>query len=293
MSMAAAISNRILVIGGTHGNEMPAIRAVRVLKDMAKRMDTGIDAVFGNLSAIHSRTRYIDMDMNRISRSVALTTENTDAKRARELYTKYPFSSERIGLDLHTTASNTGVMPIIVRNEDFDFNINMAKAIKLGSGEPVRVFAPPMPASGEPENLIPSMCTKHLGIEIGPVPHGEDSVSATLKMLGAVATVKSHQDAGFKDIPGEIEVYTPVGALLIEEGFKVADSFVGRDFEALKPDTIMLVSDDAEKTAMDIIAPAIRDSLESRELYPVFIGEPVYLTEEVKKVCMLCTKEEL
>jgi hypothetical protein len=48
-----------------------------------------------------------------------------------------------------------------------------------------------------------------------------------------------------------------------------------------------------QKTASEVVGASLTESLEAGKLYPVFVGEPVYLTEEVKKICVLCTKEEL
>lgn len=284
---------KLLVIGATHGNEMPGIRVVKALQQRAQRKDIGIEAIYGNVKAMAARTRYLEMDMNRISRTVANKESNPDAQRAKELYTKYPCSSERIGLDLHTTASNTGIMPIIVRNDDFEFNINMAKAIQKQTSEPVRVFAPPLPPYGEPENLIPNICTKHLGIEVGPVPHGEDSLKAAIDMTLSVAAVKKHIESGANKISDTIGVYTPVGAIIAQEGFSVKETFVGKDFEALSPDTVVMSSGSTDKTALEVVPDRLKEKLLSKELYPVFVGEPVYLTEEVKKICVLCTKEEM
>ena len=273
---------------------MPGISTVKSIRAIAQRAPLSVDAIYGNIPAIAARRRYIDLDMNRISRSVAdFNFSAQDAVRVKELYDRYSFSKTRVGIDLHTTESNTGVMPIIVRNGQFDYNINLAKAVQRGTDKPVRVFAPHTPSSGEPENLIPSICERHLGIEIGPVKHGEQDYAVAREMLGAVLSVNEHVSSGAPEIEASIEVYTPVGAIVAKEGFIVDEDFVGKDFESLSPDTIVMSSYTEKKKAKDVISVNLLGKLESGELYPVFIGEPVYLTEEVKKICVLCTKEEM
>ena len=68
--MVQSLSN-VLVIGGTHGDEMPGISVVKSIRAIAQRVPVSIEAVYGNVPAINARTRYIDMDMNRISRTVS------------------------------------------------------------------------------------------------------------------------------------------------------------------------------------------------------------------------------
>lgn len=285
---------KVFVIGGTHGDEMPGISTVKSIRAIAQRAPLSVEAIYGNAPAIVARRRYIDLDMNRISRSVAdFKFDAQDAIRIKELYDRYSFSRTRVGIDLHTTESNTGVMPIIVRNSQFDYNINLAKAVKRGTDKPVRVLAPLLPTSGEPENLIPNICERHLGIEIGPVKHGEQDYSVAREMLGAVLSVNEHVSAGASEIADPIEVYTPVGAIIAKEGFSVKGDFVGEDFKALSPDTVVMSGRGEDVKAKDAISISLIGKLERGDLYPVFIGEPVYLTEEVKKVCVLCTKEEM
>lgn len=87
---------QILVLGGTHGNEMLGIQLVQLLKE---RPIKGVTAMIANPCAVEQNRRYIESDLNRSFGSLYLGTYETN--RAAEL--RQIISNYDVVLDLHNT----------------------------------------------------------------------------------------------------------------------------------------------------------------------------------------------
>lgn len=86
----------ILVLGGTHGNELLGIQLVKLLK---KRPIEGVKAVIANPRAVRAVTRFTESDLNRsFGEAYAGTYETKRAARLKKLASGYD-----VVLDFHNT----------------------------------------------------------------------------------------------------------------------------------------------------------------------------------------------
>lgn len=113
--------NKILLIGGTHGNEKIGIDAIVDLRQ--KRQD--FDWIIGNPRACRKNTRCIDADLNRSAPGnfLSLQYEKRRAKKLLLLSRKYQYT-----IDIHGSNRSVGVF-VIITNPTAK---NMLLAKKIG-----------------------------------------------------------------------------------------------------------------------------------------------------------------
>ena len=106
----------VLVVGGTHGNELNAPWLLRQWQQQRGLVETHglmVHHVIGNPEALAGNRRYIDRDLNRSFRWELLEGERSDSElvRARELMRLHgPDGVEpcAVAIDLHSTTSAMG-----------------------------------------------------------------------------------------------------------------------------------------------------------------------------------------
>jgi len=87
---------KILVLGGTHGNELLGIKLVKLLK---RRPIRGVDAIIANPRAVKAGVRFTESDLNRsFGEAFADTYETKRAARLKKLAADYD-----VVLDFHNT----------------------------------------------------------------------------------------------------------------------------------------------------------------------------------------------
>ncbi|MEM9258693.1 MAG: succinylglutamate desuccinylase/aspartoacylase family protein [Bacteroidota bacterium] len=120
----------VVAIGGIHGNEPAGVQALERLFELLEeepRINPGFNfkgellALRGNLAALATGERYIDMDLNRIWRARETHTDNFTSSEDREIHElltaieiaveEAPLS-ELVLLDLHTTTAHGGIFAI-------------------------------------------------------------------------------------------------------------------------------------------------------------------------------------
>lgn len=89
---------KILVLGGTHGNELLGIELVRSLR---KNPIPDVDAMIANPRAVRARKRFVEADLNRSFDSDTSTYEAQRAQKLRDITRKYD-----IVLDFHNTMTS-------------------------------------------------------------------------------------------------------------------------------------------------------------------------------------------
>lgn len=91
---------RILVLGGTHGNELLGVQLVALLK---KDPIAGVDALVANPKAVRTGVRFTESDLNRSFGGLYKGTyETRRALRLKQIATKYDMV-----LDLHNTMTRS------------------------------------------------------------------------------------------------------------------------------------------------------------------------------------------
>ena len=119
--------NKILIVSGTHGNEINPVWAVNQFCKQDNITDNNIEYKFiiGNPLAYKKGVRYLDTDLNRsFDFKKNLDKANYEVDRAKFLVEKFGINSSepfKIAIDLHTTTANMGTCIVMYgrRNKDF------------------------------------------------------------------------------------------------------------------------------------------------------------------------------
>ena len=118
---------KILIVSGTHGNEINPVWAVNQFCNQDNIIDNNIEYKFtiGNPVAFEKGIRYLDTDLNRsFDFKKKLDKTNYEVDRANFLVEKFGINSSEpceIAIDLHTTTANMGTSIVMYgrRNKDF------------------------------------------------------------------------------------------------------------------------------------------------------------------------------
>ncbi len=166
--------NRVLIAGGTHGNELLGVYAIKTFTarpDLVRRSSFQTLTVLGNPEAIAVNRRYIDHDLNRSFGTPAqLDGMGYEWQRAAALREQFGPSGRQpvdFVIDLHSTTSNAGVMLILDSLSGFTLGLaayisRVHPEMKLYSSE----------GSGRRQDSLRSIAPHRIGIEVGPVAHG-------------------------------------------------------------------------------------------------------------------------
>lgn len=277
---------RVLITGGTHGNELTGVYLVKKIQQQLRRFQRktlSVSAIHANLKAIEQVRRYVDQDLNRsfnFKSIVNLKNLNYEQKRALELSEAFGEHSQEpvdVILDLHSTVSKNGV-------SIFPLNIDAVSCAILQAAQqridfPLR-FVLCTASSMDSHSFLSSMSTYSFGIEVGPVPMGaldasafmitERLVQLFLDLLDEVNTNKLppyQGDITFYDMT-EV-VYFPKN----EQGdiqAMVHPDLLPRNFELLKT---------GDPLFQDFEGNVIY--FEGKDCYPMFINEGAYYDKGV------------
>ena len=118
---------KILIVSGTHGNEINPVWAVNQFCKRDNIIDNNIEYKFiiGNPLALKKGVRYLDTDLNRsFDFKKIFNKTNYEVERANLLVEKFGINSSEpfdIAIDLHTTTANMGTSIVLYgrRNKDF------------------------------------------------------------------------------------------------------------------------------------------------------------------------------
>lgn len=264
---------KVLVFGGTHGNEWTGVIAVtryeKVLKSHYPELD--LELILANPEAHKINQRFRDEDLNR-----AFQFFNEDRKgsyehaRARELKRMID-SAPCFVIDLHTTTSNMG--PTVIVSHPNQKNLHLCALLKAIVPD-CKIIVSPDPH----RKYLASQSDYGLMIEVGPVPNGVINpfvLEKTMVVLQAILTVLR------KNAPmasGTLECFEEIEDMYYPENSYIHPSFQGQDFAPLRGKYTPFKTFEGT----DIF-------YETREeLFPIFINEAAYYPQ--KLAFTLCRK---
>ena len=166
----------VLVVGGTHGNELTGVKLLARLRnhpqELARRTFTA-DTLLANEAAIARNCRYLEQDLNRCFSNPLLNQapENLEQARAQELNRQFgPKGADSRTdwiIDLHTTTANMGVTLVVQQHDPLA--LDMALYIQQQMPESVIFYEDNSPGS---DPFLCSIGRHGLLIEVGPVAQG-------------------------------------------------------------------------------------------------------------------------
>lgn len=273
--------NKVLLVAGTHGNELSGIYLKKLIKErlyFTDRSTLSVNTIIANPEAVKSNVRYIYSDLNREFSSAMLNEENTsyEGSIARQLTAKYANIKDQLIIDLHNTTSNMGATLILLAN--IPLYQKMGAYVKQRMPNANVLFE-----DRKAWEEQPYLCTLgHHGImiEVGAQAHGSLKFE-TLKLMKEMVTavldfVEKHN---LKQVEGlnnyEAYYYTQdVKLPLDSDGMRLATvhpTICGKDFQVVKPGAPIL----ATFFGYDIHWE------HEQETYPHFINESAYQSDNI------------
>ncbi|MBT9317924.1 aspartoacylase [Leptothoe spongobia] len=168
---------RVLLVGGTHGNELIGIHLVRKFEHrptLVARSSFETLTLLGNPRAIEKGSRYIDKDLNRCFDFQAIQQKQQghlyEIQRAREISQKFG-SGGQLPVDLivdqHSTTANAGIMLILDSLDTFTLKL----VAYLNAINPdIKIYS--SAKSGRKRDSLRSITNYRICIEVGPLAHG-------------------------------------------------------------------------------------------------------------------------
>lgn len=286
--------HRVLIVGGTHGNELTGVYAVRhyqALPELVRRSSFETVTILGNPGAIAAGRRYIDQDLNRsFDPQNQVDPSSYEVQRAEALRAQFGPSGATpvdVVLDLHSTTANAGVMVILDQVDSF----TLALATHLSRRHPdIRFYS--SQGSGRGQDSLRSLAPHRLGIEVGPIAHGTLQADLFQKTAAILQTTLDYLDShnqgtAAADLPTDLTIYHYSGSLDYPrdaDGHPLAmihPHRQGQDYAPLAPGDPLFL------TFSGMVIPYAGRAI----TYPVFINEAAYYEKGIA-LC-LTQKEQL
>jgi len=283
---------RILIVSGTHGNEINPIWAVKKFNKKENTSKHGIDYeyIIGNPYAYEKGCRYKDADLNR---SFKRTYNNDQQKssiyeinRANFLVDQFGINGSKpcqIALDLHTTTSNMGTSIVMYGRRLKDFCL--AALLQNKFGLPIYLHEKDKTQTGFLVEAWPC----GLVIEIGAVAQNFYDPNIINRFLIIISSLREEIDKlknNLIDLPNSIIVHVHQGSIDYPRDEKgdidglIHPERINQDWQMIKKgDPLFLDS-----------KGIIHKYDGAQIIWPVFIGEVAY---KEKKIAMSFTKKEV
>ena len=282
----------VLVVGGTHGNELNAAWLIdqwRLQPDLLDACGLMLALEIGNPKARRAGRRYIDRDLNRSFQPQFLEQAGDvlERQRALELLNQHgPDSLQpcRVALDLHSTTAAMGTCLVLYGRRPAD--LALAARVQGALGVPVYLHE----ADAAQAGFLVERWPCGLVIEVGPVPQGvldarvvRQTRLALQVCLRELAAARSgggrdphclvvHRHLGSRDIPRDAR--QGPAALLHPQ-------LQGQDWRPLHCDDPLFERPNGQAIAMEA---------SGEQLFPVFINEAAYAE---KRIAFSLTRREV
>lgn len=204
---------RVLVVGGTHGNERNGVQLLEHWRQVPGSLATAglsVDYTLGNPGAIAACRRYLERDLNRSFAPELLASalpQPVEVVRARELLAAWGPEGDTpctVVLDLHSTTAAMGNCLVVYGRRPAD--LALAAGIQARLGLPIYLHEGDPAQSGYLAERWPC----GLAIEVGPVPQGVVNATICRQTQLAVETalaVLAEAQRGACRLPKHLVIY--------------------------------------------------------------------------------------
>ena len=283
---------KILIIAGTHGNEINPIWAVNQHNKGQNNVDKDIECKFiiGNPLAYEKGSRYIDSDLNRSfnsnNQNIYNNENNYEINRAKFLVERYGINGLdpcQIAIDLHTTTSNMGTSIVMYGRRIKDFCL--AALLQNKFGLPIYLHENDKSQTGFLVEAWPC----GLVIEIGPVAqnyYDSKIINRFLIIINSLGEEISKLKNNLIAIPKKLIVHVHQGSIDYPRTTNgdinglIHPERINKDWEPMKKGDPLFL--DIEGNTLPYLGSDI--------IWPVFISEVAY---KEKNIAMSFTKKEV
>lgn len=271
--------NQVLVVAGTHGNELTGLYLQKLIKDGNYPVDRSsfeVKSVVGNPEAVKKNVRFVDVDLNRQFSGTASAKESQEANIAASFHKDYAHVENQLIVDLHNTTSNMGATLILLSNDPF-YN-QMGAYVKQRMPKANVLFEDRKPWSEQP--YLCSVGQYGVMLEVGAQAHGSlryETLELMKHLLTAVLDFVELHNLGKATAGAAYDAFRyteEVAFPLDHDGMRLAivhPTVCGKDFEVVKPGEPLL----ATLFGYDVHWQGEKD------VYPHFINESAYCTSNI------------
>lgn len=275
---------KLLIVGGTHGNEMSGIRLVEQWRHngLPQHFDAlNIECVLANTSAIEANRRFIEQDLNRQFTLARLnanddSVENRLARVLNQRFGPKGHSQTDIVIDIHNTTSAMGATLILP--SDDDWYLQLGRYVKQHMPSATILLENACDYLEHP--YLCTLGTRGVMIEVGAQPQGllrADVYRLTEEML--LHTLGYCQ----RDITHSLPALLPCEAYLLGDNVYFPVDKAGnvsamihphlqdKDFQALMPGDPVFLGFDGKEWLWQ----------EKTVTFPHFINEAAYRSQNV------------
>jgi succinylglutamate desuccinylase len=286
--MLSKLIRRVAIVGGTHGNELTGIYAVKKFQQFPNLLDRSsfqCVTLLANPQAIVANRRYIDRDLNRSFTDEDLVNPDLadyEAKRAKEIAVQ--LADVDLIIDLHSSTSNMGLT--ILPSSRHPFNLRLGAYLSTLHPD-VRVCYGIKCDASDPmlRSLSPLGCT----IEVGAIAQGvlnADLFEQTEMLIYAILDyIEAFNRGNPLPVPSTLDVYQSISSVDYprnstgELEAMIHPQLQFRDYQALHPGDPMFMTFTGESIAY----------LGASTVFPVFINEAAYYE---KGIAMTLTEKQ-
>lgn len=251
-----ADTKKILLVGGTHGNELTGIHLLHRWQSAPQeltRPGLAVTTLFANQPAWKNNRRYLDADLNRQFAQSDLQDESIAHREgvlakaiAAQLGPKDQPKQDFI-IDMHTTTANMGIT--LVLNSDCAWALRGAAYVKQHMAD-VTVMSK---TTDQMEDTFLISLGRHRGIivEVGPVPQG---------VLNGVVFEQTRM------VVGHLLDFLST----MDDNHALPDTINAFEFESKVNYPV-----DAQGAMVGMVHP----ELQNRDYHPISVGDPIFLVQ--------------
>lgn len=176
MNQSADKIASVAIVGGTHGNELTGVYAIKHWKDnesFKSYPELQIETLLANEAAIKNNKRYLDKDLNRCFKQDELNdlNQNNKEQQLANQINQYlgPKGRSRVDfiIDLHTSTANMQTNIVLIKMDEFHLKLAAYLTLKL----PDLVITSESNLMAD-HHFLCSISPKGIVVEIGPIAQG-------------------------------------------------------------------------------------------------------------------------
>ncbi|WP_432773169.1 aspartoacylase [Francisella salimarina] len=272
--------NKLLVSGGTHGNEYTGIYIVKRMKKYPpKTKSLDVIPLLANPEAFEISKRYKDQDLNRcfsVEDLKKISLNSYEMQRAREINQMYGSESNSpvdFLVDLHTTTSNLGKTIITDGKSQF---VNNLCSYLVEQIDDLRVIKHESITSVAMNNIAPMSLT----IEIGSVNtsiYDPNAIEVTTEIVNGIIKFIELSNNGNAPEVKQCKAYEPFKTIQYPRDSEgninavIHKALHGKDFQIISSGSPIFELIDGGDRLLDI----------EGEWYPIFINESAYYEKDI------------
>ena len=276
-----SLPKRVVIIGGTHGNEWTGIKIVEhyQLLLQSKYPTLELEFIFGNPEAHQLNRRFKDEDLNRACEFLNEKRSAYEHGRAKEIKATIE-ARPCVVIDLHTTTANMGKTLILTNTQQ---NMLHLCASVNQKGQDCRVLMAPDPN----KKYLTTQSQYGVMVEVGPIANSVVDGKILESTLSIIHSILECIEGDLPAPQGQLEVFEEVQDVFYPKSENgTINAYIHSDLQ--NKDFVPI---NGKWEAFKAFSGADISIDCPEEMYPIFINEAAYYPTQL--AFTLCRKKTL